>query len=1146
MPHPLQTRIHSLRARLWGWIALYGLGCWLACGIGAVVVAALTDYLVRFRDPGIRVLATLGVAAVLGWSAYRYVYRPWTVSWRDVDLARRVQMRFPALGDDLASAMEFLGQADDDPTAGSLALRRAIVARAADASAGLDFRQVLRPGPAWLAGLAAVGAALAAGLMASADPTSAQIAVARLTEPLADIPWPQVHHLAVQNPIQRLARGQAFELEVVDSQGAHFPSEVRVHYRFRNSDGSEDVESEPMRLVKGMMVARRERVTRPFSFRVEGGDDRAMPWHPVEVVDPPAIASLRVTLTPPEYTGWRPERSEGNIRALAGTRAEIAATATKPLVSAILVANGQASESRLSSDGRQLIVPAESGPEWILDKSGSYGFRLTDRDRITTDGEDARWEIRVVPDAPPTVSLDEPRPGENLFVAPQAVVPLAITAGDDLAIQRVELQFTRSDRPGTAPVKQSLDAGPAQAKPARQSAAASEKTRGQGERRSIRYAWQLGELKLPPGTQVTFWIEAADYKPQSAKSEPRRLAVVTPEELSQRLASREAAVLAELTRALQLQRQGRQQIATLEKRAAQPPRLGQLDVDQLRAVELNQRQIEQMLASRADGIPQQVLGLLADLANNKLDQPRVRQRMETLLQRLERLASGELAAASRELTAAIKAAQASLDQPDAWPATPAQAPLAATGKHQDAIIAALEQMVEDLSQWDRFRSFLREMSQLAREQDELSGRTRDLARRTLTKRQSDLTPQETAGLADAARQQAALAARLDGIQHAMHEAIKQAAAGEPAAASATEGLRRARELNLAGDMRSAGEQIQDNRLGQATQQQARIEEGLQDVLDRLSGRGPRDPNGQSNSPRKSPVADLRKMQIEINRRTEELEKAFQRADKSSPEARGRYEAVGSQQEQLGELVRRIFGSKAEAAPGESKVADPRPIAATKPTPSARPLDPQGADAIDRELFAPDPKHSPPPAVPAETKGPVTPAVVRDAMLHAARRIRQTDAGTSTQQLQRHIVAQLEELLRQPGQEPDRAPSPSGQQARQQEKPGGQQPSDPKTQHTATRPGSQPGQNPESKKTGDGEPSGPGVKMSLVRRVWGNLPERQRAEILQLQPPEEFLPQYETQIESYFRQLAEGGTQSEESRGQGAEGGGRSAEGSGPK
>ena len=52
-----------------------------------------------------------------------------------------VERRFPTLGDRLLSAVEFLHEAEDDPTAGSPALRRAVVAQAAAEAERLDFRR---------------------------------------------------------------------------------------------------------------------------------------------------------------------------------------------------------------------------------------------------------------------------------------------------------------------------------------------------------------------------------------------------------------------------------------------------------------------------------------------------------------------------------------------------------------------------------------------------------------------------------------------------------------------------------------------------------------------------------------------------------------------------------------------------------------------------------------------------------------------------------------------------------------------------------------------------------------------------------------------------------------------------------------------
>ena len=1134
MFHPLQTKIARLRARVRGLAIVYGLGWSLGAGLAVVLMLGLVDYLLRLQDPGIRVLASLAVLAVLGWTGYRFVYRVWTVPLGDVDLARRVQRRFPLLADDLDSAVEFVKQPPDDFTAGSVALRQEVIARATAEVQALDFREVLRSRPAWNAFLFAMLVGLGAVALAAADPKSCEIALARLVQPLADITWPQVHHLAIRNPAGRIARGQPFEVEVVDRDGVRLPAEVRIHYRSENPDGTLTHEAEPMRFVRGMMVARRERVMRPFSFRVEGGDDRSMPWQPVDVVEPPAIESLRVKLTPPPYTGWPPEQSDGNIRALVGTRAEITAAATKPLSSATLLLDGGAAlAARITEDGYGLSVPAAPSPPWTIDGRRSYTFRLVDREGLSG-GEDVRWEIHGIPDTPPTASIDEP--SADLFVVARAVVPVRVTAEDNLAIRKIDLEFTRSDAAASPPQSLVLFAGPDRAPRTSGPISAA----GAADRRTLTYAWKLEGLRLAPGAQVTFRAVATDYKPQAGKSDPRRLTIITPEELAERITSRQAAILAELSRVLEIERRGREQVSALEKRAAEAPRLAQLDVDQLRGAELNQRQVEHTLTSRSEGVPLHIFGLLADLENNRVDQPGVKRQMDSLLAEIQRLSTGDLPAVERELTAAIKTAQAALEAPAAEPklgaprsagAGPAvRGPMTAAGKHQDAVIAALERMVDELSRADRFRRFHRDVGQLAGLQKALARRTGEMARRTLTKDLKDLSPQEAADLGAAAREQGEIANRLDSVQQAMDQAATAAPADDPAAAQAVAaGLQHARQRNLSGQMREAGERIERNQLGQAMDEQQRIVDNLQELLDILSGRPPRQDVAEGSPQGNTPGPDLRRLQEEINRRTRELDKSSAHGDKSSGEARRQYEALGRDQERLAEMLEVFVRVPAAPMPADLPRPSPREIKQQPGPPEPRP-----ADAIDRELFAPESKKNPQPVPGAEWRGVPTSAAIAGEMRGAAERIRRADGGPATQAIQKRILAELEELLRQARQAANPAASKPAQA--DQQKATASPDKQPKTgqAEAAAKPGSKPnpGQTTSGPKVPGAERGDSRSRISMLRRVWGDLPERERNEMLQLQPPEEFLPKYEFLIEEYFRRLAEG------------QGGGREAVGSG--
>jgi len=873
MSHPLKQRIAILRARIRRLVTLYAASWIVGAVVAAVLVLGLADYLLRFQDRGIRLICSLAVLGVLAWTAYRYLVVGLTTPLSDVELARRVQQRFPKLGDGLASAVEFLGQSEGDPTAGSVALRQAVIAQTTAETDPLDFRESLRSIPALHAALTTMAVCLVALILVVVDPLSSRTAVARLINPFGNVAWPQTHHLVCLEPVTRVAKGQAFEVEVVDRRGMKLPSEVRIHYRFENPDGSVAEESEMMRFVDGriaarrkngstdprrrggVMVARRENVSRPFSYRVEGGDDDSMPWTAVEVLEPPALETLSLELIPPDYTGWAPEEAGKHVRALVGTRVKISAESTKPLESVVLCLEGGAKiEGRLAGQDRRRVEA-----EFVVERSGAYWFRLTGVEGLTG-GSDVRWEVRAVPDAPPTVSIE--RPTANVFVTPQAVVPLRVAAKDDLAIHRVELKFSRSDRPEEDESVLALHTGPDRVE--RQAGGLSSGAPAGHNLVLPPYHWQLSELGLAPGTQVTFHATATDYLPNTGQSDPRRLIVITPEELSERIASRQAAILAELSRVLEMQKQGRGQVGDLEIRLGEVGRFGRLDVDHLRGAELNQRQVNQTLTSPTDGVPMHVLGLLADLENNKVDSPDVQRQMQAVLDEIDRLDREHLPLVGRELTAAIKAAQVALqDEPQEKgagvfsPKGPKGAPqkgapspfpgpapdpavansLAAAGGHQDQVITSLEQMLDRLGQWDRYRRFHSQISQLLREQEGLRENTRELGSRTLTKGLGDLLPQESADLKILARRQFDLARDLDGIQQAMQRAAAQLQESNPLfAETVSDALHRAQELAISGQMRSAASGIRENQMGQAVGRQEQIVEDLREILDVLANR----------------------------------------------------------------------------------------------------------------------------------------------------------------------------------------------------------------------------------------------------------------------------------------------------------------------
>src|SRR5579859_4994027 len=127
MPHPLERRIADLQRQVWRLLAWYGLG-WVVCSVLATLLAlGLADYLLHFEDRGIRVMCSLAVLAMAGWSVWRFGATPFRHRLGAVQIAQRVERRFPQLGEQLSSSIEFLHRPRTDMAAGSAELRMAVI-----------------------------------------------------------------------------------------------------------------------------------------------------------------------------------------------------------------------------------------------------------------------------------------------------------------------------------------------------------------------------------------------------------------------------------------------------------------------------------------------------------------------------------------------------------------------------------------------------------------------------------------------------------------------------------------------------------------------------------------------------------------------------------------------------------------------------------------------------------------------------------------------------------------------------------------------------------------------------------------------------------------------------------------------------------
>jgi hypothetical protein len=835
--HPLTQKLAAIQRRL-----TLRRTATAACRIAAALIAAalvlgLIDYAVRYRDVGLRLMATTAIICITLWAIYRWWYRPRCRKLTTLGVARRIESQFPQLNDSLASAIEFLGQEESDMTAGSAQLRRLVVAEVESTIEGLPLDEIvdkkpLRRAETWF------GIAVAVlGLCILIDAAAVRTALARLAAPLGSTQWPRQHHLEFRDPPTRMASGQTFEAELVDVAGS-LPDEVRIEYR-TSHDGRRDTSSDPMKRVGDVMVARRENVRDSFAFRAVGGDDDLMRWHFVEVVEAPQLQSLSIIAHPPAYTSLPPAPAERHLDVLAGTGIELSGTATKPLNAArIRIGDEPPIEATITSDefGHKSQAFQTDASQWIAKQNGRYSLELVGDDGLA--GTVGKWNLRVEPDSPPSVMWQSP--SDDLFVTPDATIPIELVVKDNLAIKRVALKYERSDwseserEQASQAARIELYKGPEIAAPPSTSANSSH-----GDSRVIEYSWDLAPLKLPVGAVITLEAGAVDYAPGVGRTAtPRRITIITPDELDARLADRQAQIVRQLERALEVEQATREDVRRVEIQQQTTGKLRDGDRNALQAAELNQRRVGRMLVDPAEGVPALIEAMRREMEVNRDASSEMRETMDGLTAELQRLADGPISGAESELTATRKALETDSNAPQ-----DVSRSLAAAGQAQDDVISTLERVIGELAGRIDYRRFARLLTELRQDQIDHEQATRKEVRvDTLTLRLSELTRTQRAVLQKAVAGQTALAGRFEKIEQGMDQMARQSSAEQSEVAGIlNDAVDLARSLAIASKMNETAADLGQNRVSGALAREQQIAADLQQVIDVLRGQQRQEP-----------------------------------------------------------------------------------------------------------------------------------------------------------------------------------------------------------------------------------------------------------------------------------------------------------------
>ena len=477
---PIRRFLDRVRARFRA-LSVFDAAVRAALAMSAVLAVALTAWSVAsFGGRSPLLLALLaGCALVLIGGGLVWALLPLRSAPSDLQLARFIEERVPALDDRLATAVDVVVFGRQQ----SSRLHQPLVEDAARRVDALDVDDIVPRGRLRQGGMKAAAATVVLLVLAmmAREPARQSLDAASLAL------FPARVRLDVRPGNARLIQGAPLVIEA-QLVGNRAPVGARVEIgeadTWRNAEMQGDSAGQ-FRLPLASVVS-------GFKYRVVAGSV-VSPTYEVIVAHPPRVVRIDADYTYPAALGLPPrtETDAGDVYAPAGTDVRLHVYTDRPMADGRLtMANGQSLPLAASS-------PAQLEATLKVVEDGSFRIALRDRDGLTDPGE-TEYFIRTVEDRAPEVHIV--KPAGDRSVTRLEEVDIEARAEDDYGIERVELVYA---------------------------------VRGQSERViplggaahtasvTVRYNLHLEDLDVRPGDFVSYYVRARDVTRGSRSNEGR-------------------------------------------------------------------------------------------------------------------------------------------------------------------------------------------------------------------------------------------------------------------------------------------------------------------------------------------------------------------------------------------------------------------------------------------------------------------------------------------------------------------------------------------------------------------------------------------------------------------------------------------------
>ena len=815
------SRIRQVRGTIRRTVLEIRLARLLSIVIPCFVAVAIIDFMLRLPE-GVRwfILGCALIAIFLDvrrriWPAIRF--NPSLV-----DVALRIESRFPSLVGRLASGVDFARMPDSD--------RNPMVVRSLvdldHRASNHDFRGVVEKGPAHKMAALAVLLILAITSFAFLRPVDASIATRRILAPWMSVNWPARTELVSATSDDLVhARGEPLTLAVDLVKGD--PETDRVTVRLRTIRGDE-IGSWRNLVLTRQQGQRFERVVDTDADRIEyefSTSDFTTDLSMIRIVPAPTVLESKVVVTPPDYAqrlgvlkadlGPGTDRRSRLPRAVlegssAGLELKLSREIPVPRLENGSIDPGFISETIISRTGNAtLTIDPEDATSWIigwpLGQGGDLEIKLRDENDLSN-LDPIRYRIDTVADRRPSTTIVDPAADRTVSV--RAIIPIQADARDDVGLSEfaIEASIGREETPSRVEriveldVLESDDGNPiADASIERDFDVAS-------------FEPTVGDVIKVVAIARDEWV-GPDGPREAVRSEVRKLRVVSDLDLVEQLQGALGSV-----RRSAIRIEGDQAELTDRVRETGSDRSMTREQDRIGdRIEGVREAIEEIQDRRDENRIED--DLLADV----LDQ--AAEILEVAENSADR-ALAQLDQASQERTTA--------SDPSTEASAREEAEQNAEQAEQEAIEAQQEvrdELTDLAAALDRGEDawvVSRRIERLAEDLETIQERTGNLSEQTMGRDRDELSPEERRELDDIARDQGDLADRAEDL---LDELDARAEAMEMADPTEAEGLRQAaeeaRQEGLEEEMREAEDRARQNQLEQAAQAQQRAAEALE-------------------------------------------------------------------------------------------------------------------------------------------------------------------------------------------------------------------------------------------------------------------------------------------------------------------------------